>query len=218
MAAAGREGEARVRRVQLGEPLAALDCANPDVLAWLAALMRKVRAWGFGYAKLDFLYAGALPGVRGSGVPREAAYREALRVMREAIGDAYLLVCGAPVVPSVGLCDALRVGPDVARGVGRAPRQPAARQPCHSRCPKRGADHGAPWLARLFHVDPDVAYFRAHRCAIGAEEKPMAWPVSVPVERTIRVGKLPPQGGNDRGRRCDLTYGDGMDPYSADGP
>ena len=27
------------------------------------------------------------------------------------------------------------------------------------------------WLAPLFHVDPDVAYFRTHRCAMDAAEK-----------------------------------------------
>jgi alpha-galactosidase len=34
------------------------------MLEWLAALMKQVRAWGFDYLKLDFLYAGALPGKR----------------------------------------------------------------------------------------------------------------------------------------------------------
>jgi alpha-galactosidase len=155
-----------------GEPLAALDCARPEVLAWLAALMRKVRAWGFGYAKLDFLYAGALPGVRGNGMPREAAYREALRVMREALGEAYLLVCGAPVIPSVGLCDALRAGPDVAA---------AWNVPRDSRLLANHATPGARnavrttvnrlWLAPLFHVDPDVVHFRAHHCTLDSAEK-----------------------------------------------
>ena len=43
------------------------------------------------------------------------AYRHGLRVIREAIGpDAYLLGCGAPILPSVGLVDAMRVGPDIA--------------------------------------------------------------------------------------------------------
>jgi alpha-galactosidase len=155
-----------------GEPLAALDCANPDVLAWLAALMRKVRAWGFGYAKLDFLYAGALPGVRAHGMPREDAYRGALRVMREALGDAYLLVCGAPVVPSVGLCDALRVGPDVA-GVWDVPRDSrllANHATPGARNAVRTTVHRL-WMASLFHVDPDVAYFRTRRCAMNEVEK-----------------------------------------------
>jgi alpha-galactosidase len=36
-------------------------------------------------------------------------------VIREAIGpDSYLLGCGAPILPSVGLVDAMRIGPDIA--------------------------------------------------------------------------------------------------------
>lgn len=34
--------------------------------------------------------------------------------MRAATGDAYLLGCGAPLLPSVGLVDAMRIGPDTA--------------------------------------------------------------------------------------------------------
>jgi alpha-galactosidase len=98
-----------------GEPLYALDTTYPEALDWLAKLMKKVRAWGFDYLKLDFLYAGALPGKRHVDMPREATYRHGLQVMREAMGeDAYFLTCGAPIIPSLGLCDAIRVGPDVA--------------------------------------------------------------------------------------------------------
>ena len=32
--------------------------------------------------------------------------------MRDAIGDAYLLGCGAPILASIGLVDAMRVSPD----------------------------------------------------------------------------------------------------------
>jgi alpha-galactosidase len=155
-----------------GEPVHALDVTRPGMLEWLAALMRKVRAWGFGYAKLDFLYAGALPGVRGNGTPREAAYRDALRVMREALGDAYLLVCGAPVIPSIGLCDALRVGPDVsaALNVNRGSRVMANHAAPGIRNAIRTTVHRL-WLAPLVHVDPDVVDFRAHQRAMSPVEK-----------------------------------------------
>jgi alpha-galactosidase len=65
-----------------------------------------LRSYGFDYFKLDFLYAGALGGLD--------AYRYGLSVIREAAGpDAYVLGCGAPILPSVGLVDAMRVSPDV---------------------------------------------------------------------------------------------------------
>jgi len=35
-------------------------------------------------------------------------------MVREAVGpDAIILIGGAPLLPSIGLCDAMRVGPDV---------------------------------------------------------------------------------------------------------
>src|SRR5574341_2501899 len=40
----------------------ALDVTHPAVLDWLGKLIRKVVGWGYGYLKLDFLYAGAAAG------------------------------------------------------------------------------------------------------------------------------------------------------------
>jgi alpha-galactosidase len=70
-------------------------------------------------------------------------------VIREAIGpDAYLLGCGAPILPSVGLVDAMRVGPDIAHhyepmdGDLSQPSQRAAAQ--NSRW--RAWQHGRFWV------------------------------------------------------------------------
>ena len=42
-----------------------------------------------------------------------AAYRSGLALVREVVGpDVYLVGCGAPLLPSVGLVDAMRVSPD----------------------------------------------------------------------------------------------------------
>ncbi|MDI6424336.1 alpha-galactosidase, partial [Enterobacter hormaechei] len=93
----------------------ALDTTHPQVRAWLRGVIQRAVAWGYTYLKLDFLYAAALPGVRHENIPREQAYREALRVVREAAGEeVYILACGAPILPSLGLVDGLRIGPDVA--------------------------------------------------------------------------------------------------------
>ena len=78
----------------------ALDVSHSEVLDWLDTQIRKVRGWGYGYLKLDFLYAGGFPGNHFQPNPREEIYRQALKVMRDAAGDAYLLVCGAPIIPS----------------------------------------------------------------------------------------------------------------------
>ncbi len=144
-----------------GEQVYALDTTQPAVLTWLETLMKQVREWGFDYLKLDFLYAGALPGKRHQDLPREQAYRLGLEHMQNAMGkDAYFLACGAPILPSLGLCDALRVGPDVS-GEWESHRDAvllanfttpgtlnAIRTTLHEL-----------WLRPLVQPDPDVAYF-----------------------------------------------------------
>ncbi len=144
-----------------GEPLYALDTTHPAVLDFLVSLMKQVRAWGFDYLKLDFLYAGALPGVRRQNVARETALRQGLKVMREAMGsDAYFLACGAPILPCLGLCDALRVGPDVAGEWENHrdaillynPTTPAAKNAIRTTLHRL-------WLSPVLATDPDVAYF-----------------------------------------------------------
>jgi alpha-galactosidase len=156
-----------------GEPLYALDTTHPAALEWLAQLMKKVRTWGFNYLKLDFLYAGALPGKRRQEMPREAAYRNGLQVMREAMGaDVFFLTCGAPILPSLGLCDAMRISTDVAadwenrndvvylQNYAVPSTRNAIRTSLHRR-----------WLDPLVHLDPDVTYFRSKECALSAEQK-----------------------------------------------
>ncbi|MBN1451975.1 MAG: alpha-galactosidase [Anaerolineales bacterium] len=156
-----------------GKPLYALDTTHPEVLAWLAALMKQVRAWGFDYLKLDFLYAGALPGKRHMDMPREAAYRQGLKAMREAMGaDAYFLTCGAPILPSLGLCDAIRVGPDVA-GEWEShrdafllynPTTPGTKNAIRTTANRT-------WLSPVVATDPDVAYFTSRKNTLTTEQK-----------------------------------------------
>ena len=156
-----------------GEQLYALDTTNPNVLEFLADLMKKVRSWGFDYIKLDFLYAGALPGKRFNNISREVAYRQGLQVLRESMGDAYFLTCGAPVVPSIGLCDAMRVGPDVAAEwenfrdahLFYNPTTPGAKNAIRTTINRF-------WLNSLLACDPDVVYFRsAHNSMTDVEKK-----------------------------------------------
>jgi alpha-galactosidase len=98
------------------QQLAALDVTSPGAEAYLREVFGTFRDLGIDYFKIDFVYAGAMEGRRArADVPGVEAYRQGLRIIREAIGpDAYLLGCGAPILPSVGLVDAMRVGPDIA--------------------------------------------------------------------------------------------------------
>lgn len=95
------------------QALGALDVTNPAGAAYLQEVFRTLSDWGFDLFKVDFLYAGAVEGGRHGDVTPVAAYREALRLIRGAIGpQATLLASGAPILPSVGLVDAMRVSPD----------------------------------------------------------------------------------------------------------
>jgi alpha-galactosidase len=97
-----------------GQSLCGLDVTNPAAAEHLTAGLRALRDLGIDYVKLDFLYTGALPGRRHEDVTPVAAYRRGLALVREALGpETYLLGCGAPLLPSVGLVDAMRVSADV---------------------------------------------------------------------------------------------------------
>jgi alpha-galactosidase len=158
-----------------GEPLYALDLTQPAALEWLAALMKRVRGWGYDYLKLDFLYAGALPGQRHVDLPRETAYRQGLTVLREAMGaDAYFLTCGTPILPALGLCDGMRLGPDVAAEweslrdavLLQNPTTPGAKNAVRTTVNRL-------WLAPLVQTDPDVAYFRSVETSLTPAQKEM---------------------------------------------
>ena len=140
----------------------ALDITHPATQELVVELVQRAVDDGFTYLKLDFLYAAALPGRRHADVPREQAYRDGVELIRSTAGDdVYLLACGAPIVPSVGVFDAIRVGPDVAPWWEMS----LVTQYLH--------DATAPstrfaiatslnrlWLQPLIEPDPDVVYFR----------------------------------------------------------
>jgi len=96
--------------------LGVLDLTHPSTLDWLREVFHTVvHQWGFRYLKLDFLYAGMMPGVHyDKNVTRAQAYHRALRLIREVAGDdVFILGCGAPLGPSIGLVNGMRIGTDV---------------------------------------------------------------------------------------------------------
>jgi alpha-galactosidase len=95
------------------QELFALDITHPGAAEHLHRVFSTLRGLGIDFFKVDFLYAAALEGRRQEDLPAVEAYRRGLRRIREAVGPAaYLLGCGAPILPSVGLVDAMRVSPD----------------------------------------------------------------------------------------------------------
>jgi alpha-galactosidase len=135
-----------------------LDVTHPDAAAYLRDVFGWLSSIGIDYFKIDFVYAGALAGSRHTGVEPLHAYRNGVRLVREVIGpSAYLLGCGAPILPSVGLVDAMRVSPDIA--LEYEPRDGDPSQPS-----QRGATLstvGRAWQHGRFWVnDPDCIVAR----------------------------------------------------------
>ncbi|KPH99550.1 glycoside hydrolase family 31 [Actinobacteria bacterium OK074] len=135
-----------------------LDTTHPEAAAYLTEVYATLRAEGYDYFKADFLYAGALDGVRHKEVDALTAYREGVGLIRAAIGeDAYLLGCGAPILPSIGLFDAMRVSPDTAPH--RRPEADDYSQPGQDPAEFTGAarqwQHGRLWVN-----DPDCLMAR----------------------------------------------------------
>ncbi len=139
-----------------------LDASNPDAVEFLGGLGAQVRGWGVDMVKLDFLYLGAQEGLRHD--PKwsgTAALRRGLGAFVDRLGETvYVLGCGAPMLPMVGICHANRIGHDLAvpviardfgqpltegwtgwLGIKAQARQAAARWFTH---------------ARWFHNDPEI--------------------------------------------------------------
>jgi alpha-galactosidase len=154
----------------------ALDCTHPGAQAWLTRLARTfVGEYRFDYLKLDFIYAGAVEGVRyHRRATRAQAYRRGLEAIRQEASDAFILGCGAPLGPSVGLVHAQRIGPDVA-AYWRLPGRLATEQlpivslpACENAIRNSLArfwTHGRLWLN-----DPDCLLVRDSETALSLDE------------------------------------------------
>lgn len=92
-----------------------LDPTHPGVLAYLEEVFTTLKAMGWKFFKIDFLYAAAFHARRHDpNTSRAGALRRGLETIRRAVGDdATLLGCGCPLGPAVGIVDAMRIGPDV---------------------------------------------------------------------------------------------------------
>ncbi len=96
----------------------ALDTTHPGVQQWLRQTTEYlVKECGFDFLKLDFIYTAALPGKRfDPSFTGAQALRKGLEIIREAAGENCLILgCGAPLGPSVGIVDIMRVSPDTDR-------------------------------------------------------------------------------------------------------
>jgi alpha-galactosidase len=97
-----------------GQRVHVLDVTHPDAAEHLVEVFSTLRERGFAFHKIDFTYGGAMEGGRHEDVSAIEAYRRGLELVRAGAGDdAVILGCGAPLLPSIGLVDAMRISPDV---------------------------------------------------------------------------------------------------------
>ncbi|GLR04209.1 alpha-galactosidase [Vibrio hyugaensis] len=126
-----------------------LDTSNPEVqdhLTYVVSVMRE--EWGVELFKLDANYWGTLKGKRSqSGVTGVEAYRMGMEAIAKGAGDTWLLGCNAPMWPSLGLVDAMRVSDDVERHSHRF--EQIAKETFF-----RSWQH-----RKLWQIDPDCATF-----------------------------------------------------------
>ena len=165
----------------------ALDITHPDALGYASQVVqRAVHEWGFPYIKLDFLYAGALPGKRyDPTVTRAQALRAGIEALRAAAGeDAFLLGCGSPLGPAIGLVNAMRIGtdthwtwyPDFDRLQTLVRQEPNLPSVLNS---SRNAITRAPLHRRWWINDPDCLLLRENTPLTEAEVRTAATVISM---------------------------------------
>jgi alpha-galactosidase len=94
----------------------ALDTTREAVRAHLESTFASLREMGFTYFKIDFLHAAAMHAeAHDPRRTRAERLRDGLAAIRRGSGDdAFILGCGSPLGPAVGLVDGMRIGEDVA--------------------------------------------------------------------------------------------------------
>jgi alpha-galactosidase len=104
-----------------GTKKAALDPTNDAARAFAIDQIKQLYAWGYHALKLDFLFGAGIAGRRQAKVTGMQSYALWMKAIREAVPDAHLVGCGAPLLPSVGWVDSMRTGADVAFGSSPVP-------------------------------------------------------------------------------------------------
>jgi alpha-galactosidase len=160
----------------------ALDLTAPGALEYAAeSVARAAHEWDFKFLKLDFLYAGALPGrYRDPTRTRAQILRSGLEALRQAAGpETMLLGCGCPLGSALGLVESMRIGSDVDvrwkpryKGVSLVfqsePDMPSARNAIHNTLTR------APLHRRWWVNDPDCLLLRPTTELTGAEVQALA--------------------------------------------
>jgi alpha-galactosidase len=165
----------------------ALDLTKPEALDHACQVVdRAAHEWGYPYLKLDFLYAGALPGRRHDPrLTRAQILRRGLQSLRQAAGEeTTLLGCGCPLGSAIGLFSPMRIGPDVSPDwepvfngwrafIRHEPDYPSARNAIHNILTR------APLHRRWWINDPDPLLLRSDTNLSLAEVQSLATAIAL---------------------------------------
>jgi alpha-galactosidase len=158
-----------------------LDTTRPDVLAHLENLAGQLVAMGWTYLKLDFTYAPAFDGLwHDASLTPAQRVRQAYDAVRRGAGDnAFLLGCGAPLGPCIGVVDGMRIGPDVAPHWEPGPSFPGYEPTAPSTANAlRNTIARAFMHRRLWLNDPDCLMLRTAGTDL-TEDQVRAWAMAV---------------------------------------
>ncbi|MBN2156147.1 MAG: alpha-galactosidase [Candidatus Lokiarchaeota archaeon] len=113
-----KDGKMILGALNWGSKVYALDISKQAVIDHVKNLIQTiVEDWNYDYIKIDFVYASEIIGSQYyiPGVTRAEVYRNGIEFIRDVMGDdTILLGCGAPLGPSIGIVDAMRIGEDTA--------------------------------------------------------------------------------------------------------
>jgi alpha-galactosidase len=165
----------------------ALDLTRPEAFDYACQVVeRAAHQWGYPYLKLDFLYAGALPGRRSDPTrTRAQILRQSLQALRQAAGEeTTLLGCGCPLGSAIGLFSPMRIGPDVSGDWNpefmgwralfkKEPDFPSARNAIHNILTR------APLHRRWWINDPDPLLLRSETHLSLAEVQSLATAIAL---------------------------------------
>ncbi len=161
----------------------ALDPTHEEVAAHLERIFRTTVDWGFTYHKLDFLYSVALQSTaHDARATRAQRLRRGLEAIRHGTGpDAFILGCGCPLGPAVGVVDGMRIGPDTApwwatmgeAGIpGVEPTLPGLEPTVPSGANALRNTLSRSWMhRRLWLNDPDCLMARTQHTRLSEEER-----------------------------------------------
>lgn len=90
----------------------ALDIYNKEFQEYLKEVFHVlIEKWGYEMFKLDFLYSACL--LPRKNKTRAEVMHDAMKLLREIIGDKEIIACGVPIYSAMGLVEFCRIGCDV---------------------------------------------------------------------------------------------------------